>query len=44
MNVGAAGGPQVSLAPTHVRWLVGPLVCWLVTLTDFQSPVALSEK
>ena len=31
---------QVSLAPTHVRLSVG----WLVTLSDFQSLVALSEK
>ena len=28
---------QVSLAPTHVSWLVG----WSVTLSDFQSLVAL---
>ena len=27
---------QVSLAPTHVSWLVGPLV----TLSDFQSLVS----
>ena len=31
---------QVSLAPTHVSWLVGWLVSWLVTLSDFQSLVS----
>ena len=31
---------QVSLAPTHVSKLVGPSVCPLVTLSDFQSLVA----
>ena len=31
---------QVSLAPTHVSWLVGPSVGWSVTLSDFQSLVS----
>ena len=31
---------QVSLAPTHVRWLVSKLVSKSVTLSDFQSLVA----
>ena len=31
---------QVSLAPTHVSWLVHPSVRWLVTLSDFQSLVS----
>jgi len=30
----------VSLAPTHVSWLVGKLVGPLVTLSDFQSLVS----
>ena len=35
---------QVSLAPTHVRLSVCKSVGPLVTLSDFQSLVALSEK
>ena len=35
---------QVSLAPTHVSKLVSPLVGLLVTLSDFQSLVALRDK
>ena len=31
---------QVSLAPTHVSWLVSWLVGQLVTLSDFQSVVS----
>ena len=39
---------QMSLAPTHVSWLVGwlvgKLVSWLVTLSDFQSLVSNGQS